>query len=215
MPVIFDPRVGSSLIGHLVGAIVGPSIARRSSFLLEKLGQAIFDGQVTIIDDPLRERGLRSRPFDGEGLPTQRRALIEAGVLTGWLLDSASARQLGLEPTGHASRGTSGAPGAGPSNVHIEPGSATPGDLMADVKRGLYVTDLIGMGVNGVTGDYSRGASGFLIENGAVVRAVAEITIAGNLIDMFRNLIPANDLHFRYATNVPTIRIDGMMVAGG
>lgn len=215
MPVIFDPRVGSSLIGHLVGAIVGPSIARRSSFLLEKLGQAIFDGNVTIIDDPLRERGLRSRPFDGEGLPTQRRALIEAGVLTGWLLDSASARQLGLQPTGHASRGTSGAPGAGPSNLHMEPGEASPGDLMADVKRGLYVTDLIGMGVNGVTGDYSRGASGFLIENGAVVQAVAEITIAGNLIDMFRNLVPANDLHFRYATNVPTIRIDGMMVAGG
>ncbi|RVT43502.1 TldD/PmbA family protein [Sphingobium algorifonticola] len=215
MPVIFDPRVGSSLIGHLVGAITGPAIARRSSFLLERLGEAIFDSQVTIIDDPLRERGLRSRPFDGEGLPTQRRALIEAGVLTGWLLDSASARQLGLEPTGHASRGSGGAPGAGPSNVHMEAGSATPGDLMADVTRGLYVTDLIGMGVNGVTGDYSRGASGFLIENGGVVRAVAEITIAGNLIDMFRNLVPANDLHFRYATNVPTIRIDGMTVAGG
>ncbi|MDX3910437.1 MAG: TldD/PmbA family protein [Sphingobium sp.] len=215
MPVIFDPRVGSSLIGHLVGAIVGPSIARRSSFLLEKLGTAIFDSSVTIIDDPLLHRGLRSRPFDGEGLPTQRRALIDAGVLTGWLLDSASARQLGLDPTGHASRGTGGAPGAGPSNVHMEPGDASPGDLMADVKRGLYVTDLIGMGVNGVTGDYSRGASGFLIENGAVVGAVAEITIAGNLIDMFRNLVPANDLVFRYATNVPTIRIDGMMVAGG
>lgn len=215
MPVIFDPRVGSSLIGHLVGAIVGPSIARRSSFLLERLGEAIFDSSVTIVDDPLRPRGLRSRPFDGEGLPTQRRALIDAGVLTGWLLDSASARQLGLDPTGHASRGTGGAPGAGPSNLHMEPGNATPGELMADVKRGLYITELIGMGVNGVTGDYSRGASGFLIENGAVVQAVAEITIAGNLIDMFRTLVPANDLHFRYATNVPTIRVDGMMVAGG
>ncbi|AUW57594.1 modulator protein [Sphingobium sp. SCG-1] len=215
MPVIFDPRVGSSLIGHLVGAMVGPAIARRSSFLLDHLGEAIFDSGVTIIDDPLMLRGLRSRPFDGEGLPTQRRALIDAGVLTGWLLDSASARQLGLDPTGHASRGTGGAPGAGPSNMHMEPGDATPGDLMADVKRGLYVTDLIGMGVNGVTGDYSRGASGFLIENGGVVGAVAEITIAGNLIEMFRNLVPANDLVFRYATNVPTIRIDGMMVAGG
>jgi PmbA protein len=215
MPVIFDPRVGSSLIGHLVGAIVGPAIARRSSFLLDSLEQAIFASGVTILDDPLRTRGLRSRPFDGEGLPTKQRAIIDKGILTGWLLDSASARQLGMEPTGHASRGTGGAPGAGASNLHMEPGTISPGDLMKDVKRGLYVTELIGMGVNGVTGDYSRGASGFLIENGAVVRAVAEITIAGNLRDMFRELVPANDLEFRYATNVPTIRIDGMTIAGG
>jgi PmbA protein len=215
MPVIFDPRIASSLIGHLLGAIVGPSIARRSSFLLDSLGQQIFDSSVTIMDDPHRERGLRSRPFDGEGLPTKSRAIIDKGVLTGWLLDSASARQLGLEPTGHASRGTGGAPGAGASNLHMEPGKVTPGDLMADVKRGLYVTELIGMGVNGVTGDYSRGASGFLIENGAVACAVAEITIAGNLKDMFRALTPANDLHFRYAVNAPTLRIDGMTIAGG
>ncbi len=215
MPVIFDPRIGSSLVGHLIGAIVGPAIARRSSFLLESLGEEIFDAQVTIIDDPLRVRGMRSRPFDAEGLPVESRALIDKGVLTGWLLDSASARQLGREPTGHASRGGSGAPGAGPTNVHMENGTASPSELMSDVKRGLYVTELIGMGVNGVTGDYSRGASGFLIENGAVVQAVAEITIAGNLKDMFRALIPANDLHFRYATNVPTLRIDGMTVAGG
>ncbi|MGV3771220.1 MAG: TldD/PmbA family protein [Sphingobium phenoxybenzoativorans] len=215
MPVIFDPRVASSLIGHLLGAILGPSIARRSSFLLDSLGDQIFDSSVTIMDDPHRPRGLRSRPFDGEGLPTKSRAIIDKGVLTGWLLDSASARQLGLEPTGHASRGVGGAPGAGASNLHMEPGKITPGDLMADVKRGLYVTELIGMGVNGVTGDYSRGASGFLIENGAVVRAVAEITIAGNLKDMFRAMIPANDLHFRYAVNAPTIRVDGMTIAGG
>jgi PmbA protein len=215
MPVIFDPRVASSLIGHLLGAILGPSIARRSSFLLDSLGERIFDSSVTILDDPHRARGLRSRPFDGEGLPTKSRAIIDKGVLTGWLLDSASARQLGLEPTGHASRGVGGAPGAGASNLHMEPGKITPGDLMADVKRGLYVTELIGMGVNGVTGDYSRGASGFLIENGAVVRAVAEITIAGNLKDMFREMIPANDLHFRYAVNAPTIRVDGMTIAGG
>jgi len=136
-------------------------------------------------------------------------------VLTGWLLDSASARQLGLQPTGHASRGGSGAPGAGVTNVHMEPGKLSPGELMADVKRGLYVTELIGMGVNGVTGDYSRGAAGFLIENGAVGQAVSEITIAGNLKDMFRALVPANDLAFRYGMNVPTIRIDGMTVAGG
>jgi PmbA protein len=213
--VIFDPRIGSSLIGHLIGGIVGPAIARRSSFLHDMLGKGIFDSQVTIIDDPLRPRGLRSRPFDGEGLAVERRALIDRGVLTGWLMDSASARQLGLEPTGHASRGGSGAPGASVTNVHMEPGSVSPGDLMADVKRGLYVTELIGMGVNGVTGDYSRGAAGFLIENGGVAHAVSEITIAGNLKDMFKALVPANDLHFRYAMNVPTLRIDGMTVAGG
>lgn len=215
MPVLFDPRIGSSLIGHLVSGIVGPAIARRSSFLLDMLGEAIFGEGVTIVDDPLRPRGLRSRPFDGEGLPVDRRALIDRGVLTGWLMESASARQLGLEPTGHASRGGSGAPGVSVTNVHMEPGEASPGDLMADVKRGLYVTELIGMGVNGVTGDYSRGAAGFLIENGAVAHAVSEITIAGNLKDMFRSLVPARDLHFRYAINVPTIRIDGMTVAGG
>ncbi|UZW54476.1 TldD/PmbA family protein [Sphingobium sp. JS3065] len=215
MPVIFDPRIGSSLVGHLIGGMVGPAIARRSSFLLESLGEALFDAGVTIIDDPLRLRGLRSRPFDGEGLPVGRRALIDRGVLTGWLMDSASARQLGLEPTGHASRGGSGAPGAGVTNVHMEPGTLSPGELMADVKRGLYITELIGMGVNGVTGDYSRGAAGFLIENGAVGQAVSEITIASNLKDMFRALVPANDLAFRYGMNVPTIRVDGMTVAGG
>ncbi|WP_327752534.1 TldD/PmbA family protein [Sphingobium sp. SJ10-10] len=215
MPVIFDPRIGSSLVGHLIGGMVGPAIARRSSFLLESLGEALFDSGITIIDDPLRLRGLRSRPFDGEGLPVERRALIDKGVLTGWLMDSASARQLGLEPTGHASRGGSGAPGAGVTNVHMEPGALSPGELMADVKRGLYVTELIGMGVNGVTGDYSRGAAGFLIENGVVGQAVSEITIASNLKDMFRALVPANDLVFRYGMNVPTIRIDGMTVAGG
>ncbi len=215
MPIIFDPRVGSSLVGHLVGGIVGAAIARRSSFLLDSLGAALFDSAVTIIDDPLRPRGLRSRPFDGEGLPVERRALIDAGVLTGWLLDSASARQLGMEPTGNASRGGSGAPGAGVTNVHMEPGTISVGDLMADVKRGIFVTELIGMGVNGVTGDYSRGAAGFLIENGAVGQAVSEITIAGNLKDMFRALTPASDLMFRYAMNVPTLRVDGMTVAGG
>lgn len=215
MPIIFDPRIGSSLLGHLIGGIVGPAIARRSSFLLDSLGEALFDSAITIIDDPLRPRGLRSRPFDGEGLPVARRALIDAGVLTGWLLDSASARQLGLEPTGHASRGGSGAPGAGVTNVHMEPGQLSRADLMADIRRGIYVTELIGMGVNGVTGDYSRGAAGFLIEDGVIGRPVSEITIASNLKDMFRALVPANDLAFRYGMNVPTLRIDGMTVAGG
>jgi len=215
LPILFDPRIGSSLMGHLIGGMVGPAIARRSSFLLESLGEALFDSAITIIDDPLRPRSMRSRPFDGEGLPVARRALIDKGVLTGWLMDSASARQLGLEPTGHASRSGSGAPGAGVTNVHMEPGSASPADLMADIKRGIYVTELIGMGVNGVTGDYSRGAAGFMIEDGAITRPVSEITIASNLKDMFRALIPANDLEFRYGMNVPTIRIDGMTVAGG
>ena len=215
LPILFDPRIGSSLLGHLIGGMVGPAIARRSSFLLDSLGEALFDSAITIIDDPLRPRGMRSRPFDGEGLPVARRALIDKGVLTGWLLDSASARQLGLEPTGHASRGGSGAPGAGVTNVHMEPGSASPTELMTDIKRGIYVTELIGMGVNGVTGDYSRGAAGFMIEDGAITRPVSEITIASNLKDMFRALVPANDLVFRYGMNVPTIRIDGMTVAGG
>jgi PmbA protein len=215
MPVIFDPRIGSSLIGHLIGGIVGSAITRKSSFLLESLGKSIFPEGITIIDDPHRLRGLRSRPFDGEGLPTRRSALIEEGVLTGWLLDSASARQLGLQPTGHAARGTGGSPGASATNVHMEPGKMAPGDLMADVKRGIYVTELIGMGVNMVTGDYSRGASGFLIENGATGPAVAEITIAGNLKDMFASLSAANDLEFRHGINVPTLRVDGMTVASG
>ena len=213
MPVVFDPRVGSSLIGHLVGAITGPSITRRSSFLLERLGQRILPEGITIIDDPRRRRGLRSRPFDGEGLPTAQCNLIDRGMLTGWLLDSASARQLGLEPTGHATRG-GGSPGAGTTNVHLLPGMASVSDLMGDIARGLYVTELIGHGVNTVTGDYSRGAAGFLIENGSKGPAVAEITIAGNLIDMFARLVAADDLEFRYGINVPTLRIDGMTIAG-
>jgi len=213
MPVVFDPRVGSSLIGHLVGAITGPSITRRSSFLLERLGQRILPEGITIIDDPRRRRGLRSRPFDGEGLPTAQCNLIDRGMLTGWLLDSASARQLGLEPTGHATRG-GGSPGAGTTNVHLLPGTASVSDLMGDIARGLYVTELIGHGVNTVTGDYSRGAAGFLIENGSRGPAVAEITIAGNLIDMFARLAAADDLEFRYGINVPTLRIDGMTIAG-
>lgn len=215
MPVIFDPRVSGGLIGHLIGAIAGSAITRRSSFLLDDMGKQLFDSHVSIIDDPLITRGLRSRPFDGEGLPTHRTALIDNGVLTGWLLDSASAKQLGLQPTGHASRGTSGAPGVSATNVHMAAGSTSPAELMQGIKRGVYVTELIGMGVNPVTGDYSRGASGFLIEDGVLTHAVTEITIAGTLKEMFAALVPANDLEFRYAINAPTLRIDGMTVAGG
>ena len=214
MPILFDPRISSSLVGHLIGAITGSAITRGTSFLKDALHTAVFDSSITIIDDPMRRRGPRSRSFDGEGLPVARSAIIDKGILTGWLLDAASARQLGLQPTGHAARGTSGPPGAGASNLHLEAGTQTPAELMAGIKRGFYVTELIGMGVNGLTGDYSRGASGFLIEDGEITVPVAEVTIAGNLASMFKALVPANDLHFRHATNVPTLRIDGMTVAG-
>src|SRR5688572_25369717 len=214
MPVFFDPRVGASLIGHLLSAITGAAIARKTSFLLGREGDPVFARGVTIRDDPHRPRGLRSRPFDGEGLPTQPRDLVADGMLTGWLLDSASARQLGLDPTGHATRGIGGAPGAGATNVHLEPGSVSKAALMADVANGLFVTELIGQGVNPVTGDYSRGASGFIIANGEIGPPVAEITIAGNLVDMFRALTAADDLEFRRSVNVPTLRVDGMTVAG-
>ena len=214
MPVIFDPRVGSSLVGHLISAMTGAAIARRTSFLLGHESDRLFAPGITIRDDPHRQRGLRSKPFDGEGLPTAPRDLIADGKLTGWLLDSASARQLGLEPSGHATRGVGGPPGAGASNVALLPGSCSPAELIGDIARGLYVTELIGQGVNPVTGDYSRGASGFIIENGELTAPVDEITIAGNLLDMFAALAPASDLEFRRSVNVPTLRIDGMTVAG-
>jgi PmbA protein len=214
MPVVFDPRVGTSLVGHLVGAITGSAIARRTSFLLGKEEEAIFDEDIVIRDDPHRPRGLRSKPFDGEGLPTTPSDLVAGGRVTRWLLDSASARQLGRAPTGHATRGVGGSPGANATNVHMEPGSLTVEGLIGDIARGVYVTELIGQGVNMVTGDYSRGASGFIIENGQIGPAVSEITIAGNLLDMFRNLARADDLEFRRAVNVPTLRIEGMMIAG-
>lgn len=214
MPVVFDPRVGGSLIGHLLGAMSGAAIARRSSFLLDREDEQLFDSSIEIIDDPRRLRGLRARPFDGEGLATARRSLVQGGRLTGWLMDSAAARQLGRVPTGHAVRGGGGAPGVSASNLHLVPGSVTPAALMADIAEGIYVTELIGSGVNGTTGDYSRGAAGFRIVNGEIAEAVAEFTIASNLVDMFRAMVPANDLEWYQAVNVPTIRIDGMMVAG-
>jgi len=214
MPVLFDPRVGNTLLGHLLSAIGGPSITRRTSFLLDKEGERLFGEEVTIRDDPHRPRGLRSKPFDGEGLPTRPTDIIDSGRLTGWLLDSASARQLGRAPTGHAVRSSGGAPGVGSTNVHMEPGRLTAEQLIGEVERGVYVTQLIGQGVNPVTGDYSRGAVGFIIEQGGLGPPVAEITIAGNLLDMFARLVPADDLQFRYTANVPTLRIDGMTVAG-
>ncbi|HYD36035.1 MAG TPA: TldD/PmbA family protein [Allosphingosinicella sp.] len=214
MPVLFDPRVGDSLLGHFVAAISGPAVTRRTSFLLDKEGERVFAEAITIRDDPHRRRGLRSKPFDGEGMATRPSNLVESGRLTGWLLDSASARQLGRAPTGHSVRGSAGAPGVGATNLHMEPGGQSREALIGGVERGLYVTQLIGQGVNPVTGDYSRGAAGFLIEKGALGAPVAEITIAGNLLDMFANLTAADDLEFRRAVNVPTIRIDGLTVAG-
>lgn len=214
MPVVFDRRVSAGLLGHLLGAIAGAAITRKTSFLLDALGSQIFAKHVTICDDPHRPRGQRSRPFDGEGLPVQALKLVDAGMLETWLLDSASARQLGLEPTGHASRGIGGAPGVAPSNLYMQPGHIPPETLIAEIDHGLLVTELIGQGVNGITGDYSRGAAGFLIENGEITRPVSEITIASNLKDMFRALTPASDLEFRYGINAPTLRIDGMTIAG-
>ncbi|WP_188056115.1 TldD/PmbA family protein [Sphingosinithalassobacter sp. CS137] len=214
MPVVFDPRVAGSLLGHFVSAIAGGAITRKSSFLLDAMGRQVFANGIRIVDDPHRPRGLRSRGFDGEGLPVQPLALVEDGVLQSWLLDSAAARQLDLEPTGHAARGIGGGPGVSASNLYMEAGNVPPQTLIADIARGVLVTELIGQGVNGVTGDYSRGAAGFLIEAGEVTRPVSEITIAGNLAAMYRALVPANDLEFRYGVNAPTLRVDGMTVAG-
>lgn len=213
--VVFDPRVSSSLLGHFVGAINGASVARGTSLLKDKMGQAVFGAGITIIDDPRRVRGGRSRAFDGEGVPTRTRTLIDAGVLQTWLLDSRSARQLGLASTGNASRGTGGPPSPSSTNLYMQNGTLTPAELMADIKEGIYVTELLGGGMNGVTGDYSRGAAGFMIRNGEIAEPVAEFTIAGNGLEMFATLVPANDLVFRRGTDAPTIRIDGLMMAGG
>ena len=214
MPVVYDPRVSAGLVGHFAGAISGASIARGVSFLKDKLGEAVFASGITIVDDPHRLRGLRSKPFDGEGVRNRRMALVANGVLKTWLLDCASAKQLGLSTTGHAARGTGGPPSPSTTNLYMEPGTQEPQALIADIREGFYVTDLMGMGVSGVTGDYSRGASGFFIEHGRISYPVAGVTIAGNLKDMFRNLVPANDLVFRYGTNAPTLRVEGMTVAG-
>lgn len=212
--LIFDRRVASSLLGHLVGAINGASIARGVSFLKDDLGKAIFKSNINVIDDPLRVRGLASRSFDGEGLAVQRRALIDKGVLTGWVLDLRSARQLGMQPTGQGSRGMSSQPSPSTSNVHLEPGAQSPEEMMKAINSGLLITEFIGASINSSTGDYSRGASGFWFENGEIGYPVSEITVAGNLKDMFATLVPANDLLFRGATNAPSCLIEGMTIAG-
>jgi PmbA protein len=214
VPIVFDPRVSSSMVGHLLGAINGASIARGTSFLKEKMGEQVFAAGIDIVEDPHRPRGLRSMPFDGEGLATRRQPLIENGVLKTWILDCRSARQLGLKSTANAQRGASSPPSPGVSNVHMAKGKIGRDALLKDVQRGFYVMEMMGSAVNGVTGDYSRGAAGYWIENGVLTYPISEVTIAGNLNDMFKAITPADDLEFRYGVNAPTLRIDGMTLAG-
>ena len=214
VPIVYEQRIASSLVGHLAGAINGSSVARRSSFLQEQMGEAVFGRGISIIDDGHKRRGHSSRPFDAEGISTGELAVIEDGLLKTWLLDLRSARQLGLETTGHAARGTGGPPSPRQSNLNMMPGKVSPEDLMADIEQGFFVCELIGQGVNITTGDYSRGAAGFWIENGEITYPVSEVTIAGNLKDMFANLTPANDLIERGSINAPTCRIEGMTLAG-
>ncbi len=214
LPVVFDPRVAPGFVRHLASAIAGPAVARGTTFLKDRLGERIFAAGVTIVDQPQRADGLRSCSFDAEGVAATPRKLVDAGILTTWLLDCASARQLGLATTGHAARGVSSAPAPAPTNAYVVAGEASPEGLMSDIKKGIYIIEMLGMGINYVTGDYSRGAAGFWIQDGALGWPVSEVTIAGNLADMFRQLTPANDLEFRYGIDAPTLRIDGMTVAG-
>lgn len=214
VPVVFDPRVSRGLLGSLSGAINGAGVARGTSFLKDALGKRVCAPGIRVVDDPLRTRGLRSRPCDGEGVVSRKLAVVEDGILTSWLLDCRSARQLGMKSTGHAARGTTSPPSPSASNLYLEPGPVTVGEMVGDIVSGFYVTDLFGQGVNMVTGDYSRGAAGFWIEGGEIAYPVSEITVAGNLKDMLLNLTPANDLVFRYGVDCPTVRVDGLTVAG-
>lgn len=214
VPIVFDPRVARGLVGSFLSAINGASVARGTTFLKNAMNTEIFAPHVTIVEDPHRDRGLRSKPCDAEGLPNSRRNLIDRGVLTSWILDLRSARQLKLAPTGHAARGPGGPPSPSSTNVYLVAGASAPSGLMSDIKQGFYVTDLVGQGVNMVTGDYSRGAVGFWIENGQLAYPVSEVTVAGNMKEMFKQLTPASDLELRFGIDAPTVRIDGMTVAG-
>ena len=214
VPVVYDPRSSRSLVGHVASALNGGSIARGTSFLRDAMDTALFAKGINIIDDPRRNRGMRSKPFDAEGLTPERRAIIEDGVVRSWFLDQATARQLGLKSTGHATRSAGGTPSPSPTNLYLEAGALSPEELMADIVSGIYVNELMGMSVNMVTGDYSRGAGGFWIENGEITYPVSDVTVAGNLKDMYAALIPANDLEIKHGTDAPTVRINGMTVAG-
>ncbi len=213
-PVIFDNRLSRSLIGQLAGAVNGAAISRGVSFLKDKMGEQIFAGSINIIDDPHVARGAGSRPFDGEGVANGPIELIKNGVLTSWLLNSAQARQLNLQTNGRATRGTGGAPGAGSTNLTLQPGSASREDLLRDAKNCLLLTDMFGPQVNPNTGDYSVGCSGFWVENGEIAYPVSEITIAGNILDMYAGLVPANDLEIRGSTNAPSVLVPAMTIAG-
>ena len=214
MSILLEPRLAKGLVGTFASAINGAAVARGTSFLKDSLEAPVFADNVSILEDPHRRRGPASRPCDAEGLPTRERALVDRGILTTWLLDLRSARQLALEPTGHAARGLGGIPHPSASNLTLAGGTLTPEELMADITHGLYLTNLFGQGINMITGDYSRGASGFLIENGKITLPVHEITVAGNLKDMFRRLVPANDIELRSAVRAPTVRLDDISVAG-
>ncbi|MDP2205155.1 MAG: TldD/PmbA family protein [Alphaproteobacteria bacterium] len=215
MPVVFDRRVSGGIIGSLAGAVSGGAVARGTTFLKDKMGQQIFAADITVVDDPFVKRGMRSHPFDAEGVAPSRRNIVENGVLTGWLLDLASARQLGLQTTGNATRGASSPPSPRAANFYMQPGDQTPDALIADITEGFFVTQMMGSGANPVTGDYSRGARGFWIENGKIAYPVSEMTIAGNIKEMWMNLTAANDLVFKYGVDAPTLRIGSMTVAGG
>ncbi|MDZ5700063.1 TldD/PmbA family protein [Chelativorans sp. M5D2P16] len=212
-PVVYDPRVARGIASHLAAAINGASVARKTSFLRDRMGKAVAAPGVTVTDDPVKKRGQASRPFDGEGVAGERLVPVDDGVLTAWLLSTAIARELGLETNG---RGVRAASSVNPSatNFAIEPGEAAPEALIAGIKNGFYVTELFGQGVNLVTGEYSRGASGFWIENGEIAYPVSEVTIASNLKDMFLRMTPANDLDRNFGTAAPTLLIEGMTVAG-
>jgi PmbA protein len=215
VPIIFDPLVANSILGHIFEGVNGDSVYRGASFLAGKLGEKIAAPQVTVIDDGTMVGGFGTSPFDGEGIPTRRTVVIENGVLKSYVLNTYTAKKLGLQTTANASRGLAGTPGIGPGNYFLQPGARTPQQLIGDVKEGLYVTEFLGMGVNLVTGDYSRGASGIWISGGELTYPVEEITVAGNLKDMFLNISEiANDLEFRGSVASPTIRIDGLTVGG-
>jgi len=213
-PVIFDPRVSRSIAGHFASAINGSAIARKTSFLKDMLNKQVANTSINIVDDPFLERGLGSRLFDAEGLGSRKYTLIKDGVLQQWLLDLSSAKQLNLKPFGNAKRGISGPPSPGTSNFMILPGKITPENLIKGISNGFYVTDMIGSSVSMITGDYSRGASGFWIKNGKLSMPITEATIAGNLKEMFMTLQPANDLDFSHSMNSPTLLIEGMTIAG-
>jgi PmbA protein len=214
VPVVYAPRAAAGLVRHLASAIGGDAVASGRSFLKDRLGQKLFAPGIAIVDDPLRPRGLASRPFDGEGIAGTRRQLVDDGVLTTWLLDLATARRLGMASTGHASRSGAALGSPGATNLTLEPGPLPPEALMADIAQGFYVTELMGMGINIVTGDYSRGASGLWIEHGALAHPVSEVTIAGNLAQIFQTLVPASDLEIHGTADAPTMRVDGLTVAG-